>query len=467
MLRLGILPTRSLAPALLCALVLAACGGSQPARTAATTPTTAASSTTSTTGARAGAADMQTLYIYSSLPHNGPQAAASRQIEEGIGFARDWVAAHQPLAKYRVVYRALSDSRVPRSRSRARPGKPAARAVVSNHWNATATVQNAQVAAGNPRTVAYIGDLNSGATELSLPILNQAGIVQLTPGSGYPGLTEKVPGVTLDPTEPDKYYPQGRPSLLRLVPNDLVQAQAAAYWLKKYSYPACHTLAAVAFGGDPESTAMVLAVKLYAKRYKLAFVPTQPPTNDAKTYASYVSALVQHQVNCIVVAGRVTRAAIDFTTAFHTSLPGAIILGTSGLCNRHWSDPARGGVPSKVDSVLYCTTPLLPLGYYPGGRSFSARYRRARHRSPTAYTYLGYMAGSLVLQAIREIGGAHADSRRQVMSNLVTNVASIDMGAAYTFDPDGDPTGEPAAFEYGLDKVDSTGIPRRYRVLAP
>ncbi len=102
----------------------------------------------------------------------------------------------------------------------------------SHGWNPAATIQSAVTAARNQQTVAYIGDLDSGATQLSLPILNQAGIVQLTPGSGYPGLTDDVKNVTFPLGEPNKYYPQSRPSLFRLVPNDIIQAAAIVDWLK-------------------------------------------------------------------------------------------------------------------------------------------------------------------------------------------------------------------------------------------
>jgi branched-chain amino acid transport system substrate-binding protein len=447
MLRLRTLLTRSLAPAALCALAVAACGGSsQHPETASLAASTAKTSVRD-----------KTLYIYSGLPHSGPLAAESQQIEQGIRFVLDG-AKHQAGEGYTVRYTALSDTSPPPSRKRSKR-----RAAPSHGGNQMATVRAAERAARNPETVAYIGDLNSGATELSLPILNQAGIVQLTPGSGYPGLTDSVQKVTL-PTEPRLYYPQGKRSLLRLVPNDLVQAAAATYWLKKYTSPSCERLAAVAFGGGQESTALVNAVANSARSDGLTFVPTEPPGTDTKKYPAYVqSVLVQHQVNCLVVAGTVSRAAVEFTNDFHAGLPGAFVVGTSGLCNPRWSDPARGGVSAKVDPFLYCMTSALPLKYYAGGTYFGAKYRAAHHKSATAYTYYGYLAANLVLQAISDIGPE--DSRQQVMSNLVGNVASTGFPAAYTFDSDGDPTGKPAATEYGIEKIDEHGIPRFAKVL--
>ena len=211
MLRLGTLLTRSLALAALCALALAACGSQR-----------ATSTTTTTTGAKATDASSETLDIYSSLPHNGPQQAESRQIEQGIRFALAQAQEHHWLDSGHVRYTALSDS-TPQRSSRDVPGEEEGALIPSHGWNATASITSALQAARDLHTVAFIGDLDSGATQLSLPILNQAGIVQLTPGSGYPGLTEQVAspvGVT-QPGEPAKYYPQSRltgSSLLRLTP---------------------------------------------------------------------------------------------------------------------------------------------------------------------------------------------------------------------------------------------------------
>ena len=44
------------------------------------------------------------------------------------------------------------------------------------------TAQNARKAAQDDKAVAYIGEFNSGASAISIPILNEAGIPQISPG---------------------------------------------------------------------------------------------------------------------------------------------------------------------------------------------------------------------------------------------------------------------------------------------
>src|SRR5204862_7478517 len=86
------------------------------------------------------------------------------------------------------------------------------------------TAQNARRAASDPTTIYYLGEFNSGGTKVSLPILNKAGIPQISPSNTYGGLTTNEPGA--EPGEPDKYYPSGERTYARVVPRDKIQGAA-------------------------------------------------------------------------------------------------------------------------------------------------------------------------------------------------------------------------------------------------
>ncbi len=83
-----------------------------------------------------------------------------------------------------IKYRSLDDT-VNTSKKRRHP-----------HWvlSLKQVAQNASKVAVNPRAVFYIGDLDSSATQISLQILNLAGIPQIAPGSGYRWLDQELPG---------------------------------------------------------------------------------------------------------------------------------------------------------------------------------------------------------------------------------------------------------------------------------
>ena len=69
-------------------------------------------------------------------------------------------------------------------------------------WDPAVETENANKAAADKSVIAYIGTFNSGAAALSIPILNKANVVMVSPANTYPGLTKPGKG---DPKkgEPD------------------------------------------------------------------------------------------------------------------------------------------------------------------------------------------------------------------------------------------------------------------------
>ena len=139
------------AAAALCAgLAVSACGGGdahQPGR-----PTGASS----------------TLDIYSSLPLRGPAAPRAVLVERGIKLAL--AQMHGRAGQWTIRYIPLDDS------TRA-----------ANQWAPLRTASNASRAIADPRAVLYIGDFGSDASKVSIPIVNQGLIAQVSPASGYVG----------------------------------------------------------------------------------------------------------------------------------------------------------------------------------------------------------------------------------------------------------------------------------------
>ncbi len=398
-------PLRGIVIAALCAGLLAACGSSRPAAT--------------TDGAEPAAT--QTVDIYSSLPLRGPRKAESEAIVKGINVAL-LQYPNDHVGPYQVRYRSLDDTR-PRS----------------GGWSMVQTVANAQKAAGEPHAVAYIGDLDSGATKLSLPILNQADIVQITPGSGYPGLTNSVRPVTR-PGEPQVFYPnRNSRTLLRLIPNDLVEAAAALDELKSLG---CMHVAAASLGGGTDGAAFVRAIAATVKLYGMVYVPSPKggPGTNPKLYPAYAEAMRNLNVGCFVLTGHDTQAATAVTKAIHAELPAGYIVGTSGFCNRSWLGTGANAIPAADQRFLLCTSPVLPLSKYPGYRPFMTNFHKLYGKNakpPGPYAVYGYQAAEMVLNVLvgLESGG---DIRRQVLEGVTDGgVRNSALVGSYVFDPFG------------------------------
>ena len=102
-------------------------------------------------------------------------------------------------------------------------------AAKNGDWDGTVETSNANKAANDPDAMVYIGTYNSGAAKLSIPILNGACLVMISPANSYPGLTKAVDGVTA-PGEPDSYYPGGYRNYARVINTDDDQGGASSEW---------------------------------------------------------------------------------------------------------------------------------------------------------------------------------------------------------------------------------------------
>src|SRR5215217_5534045 len=150
------------------------------------------------------------LTVYSSLPLQGASRPQSEDVIKGIKLLLK--QKNNKCGDFTIKYESLDDA-----------------TAAAGKWEPGATAANARKAAQDKGTIAYLGEFNSGATAISLPILNEAGILQISPSNTAVGLTRKQGAA---PGEPDKYYPSGKRTYGRVVPADHIQAAAQVTYQK-------------------------------------------------------------------------------------------------------------------------------------------------------------------------------------------------------------------------------------------
>src|SRR6266851_6776324 len=170
------------------------------------------SSSTSPGGGSSSGSSGSTIDIYSSLPLQGASTSQTNPLVNGIKLAL--AQAGGKAGQWTVNYQSLDDS-----------------TAAAAKWDPGQAAANARKVATDPKAVYYIGEFNSGASEVSIPILNQAGIPQVSPANTYVGLTTNLPGSA--PGEPTKYYPSGTRTYLRIVPIDSIQAASGLMAMKQ------------------------------------------------------------------------------------------------------------------------------------------------------------------------------------------------------------------------------------------
>ena len=164
---------------------------------------------------RSGRVPGDTLTIFSSLPLQGPHADQAQSIVNAEKLALR--EAGGKVGDFKINFASADDATAGGDQV---------------GWDPDKTAENARKSVENTRTIAYIGDFDSGATAVSLPITNEAGFVQVTPASTAIGLTKNVKGA-VEAGEPDKFYPSGQRTYARIVPIDTIQAAALVTLMKK------------------------------------------------------------------------------------------------------------------------------------------------------------------------------------------------------------------------------------------
>ena len=324
-------------------------------------------------------------------------------------------------------------------------------------WDPGQTAADARKVASDPKAVYYMGEFNSGGSEVSIPILNQAGIPQVSPANTYVGLTTDLPGSA--PGEPNKYYPSGTRTYLRIVPIDSIQAAADLMAMKQAG------CTKVAVANDKEAYGAGLATLLGLEKASYGVTITSDTGIDptAPNFRSYASTIKGQGADCFFFAGIVSNGAVQITKDVHSAIPTAKIFGADGVCTDAYTNASKGGIPASLYPLTQCTVATQDLAAYPGGKDFLAAYK-AKYgvADPDPYAIYGYEAMKLGLDTIKSLG-AKGNSKSDVLKALFAIKDRQSVLGTYGFNSNGDTTLK----SYGLYKVGSDGEPVFLKTLTP
>ncbi|MBV9213844.1 MAG: branched-chain amino acid ABC transporter substrate-binding protein [Actinobacteria bacterium] len=380
----------------------------------------------SSTGANA-AISGSTLTVYSSLPEQGGTGDRAKAIENGIRIALANRAGK--VGKYTIAYKPLDDSLA--STGAADQGKGG---------------QNARTAAQDKTTIGYIGEYNSGISTVTIRILNDAGIAQVSPTNTYVGLTSNAPGS--EPGEPGRYYPTGKRTYVRVVPKDTVQAAALVTATKQ---DGCTTVA-VFNSKSTDSAGLARDIRLAAPKAGVKIVANDAYEPKAANYRSLMSKV---HAACAIQTGEIEQNGVQVMKDFEQANPGAKLYGSDGICLNAVADPKKG-LPASLASNYHCSiaTPD-PKSLGPAGKRFLAAYKARYHQpQPDPYALYGYESMSLLLDAIQRAQASGSLTREKVVDELFATRNRDSALGLYSIDRNGDST----ITAYGLYKITGKAV---------
>lgn len=359
----------------------------------------------------------ETIRIVSSLPRTGSAKGQTNTIVNGIQMAIEDYSGK--VGRFVIDYKDWDDA-----------------TAANGGWDGPTEKANAQKAAADPDVMAYIGPYNSNAAKISMPELNEAGLLQISPAVTWPGLTKKIKGVA--PDEPEKYRPAKPPrkTFCRVCTTDDLQGPLAANFAQE---------------------------ELKAKTVYIL--------NDKELYGEGLAKLFRQECEKIGIAvigdEGINTTSIEFgglMTKIKGLNPDVVYFGGT--------TQSKGGQIAKdmVGAGLKCPL-LVPDGCYEQvfissagaanlngrcyasivgldpsqltgkGAEFVARYKKKYDTDPEAFALYGYECAKVVLEAIKAVNKKDREAiLKAVLATKNFTAGAVGGAEGWGFDANGDTT---------------------------
>ncbi len=390
-------------------------------------------------GGGGGTVSGQSLTIYSSLPLQGTSKEQSQAVINGEKLALKQRGGK--VGKFTIKYASLDDSTAQNSGT-ADEGQ---------------TAQNARKAVQDKSTIFYLGEFNSGGTKVSLPILNKAGIPQISPSNTYVGLTTNEPGS--EPGEPTKYYPASTRTYARVVPKDTIQGAALATVMKEDGCKSVHIF-------NDKTTYGAGLGKNVAASAKEQGITVEGNDGTDRNSPNYRSLAAKVKADCFVGSGVTGENYVQVFKDVAAAAPNAKLYGPDGVAEEAFTNPKKGGIPADIAKRTKITVATLGVkefkkrGNAVATKFFTDFQTTYNDATPDPYAIYGYETMSLALDTLKAVG-AKAGDRKAVVSQLVGNTKGRNsVLGTYDIDKNGDTT----LTDYGLYTIVS-GQPTFQKVI--
>jgi branched-chain amino acid transport system substrate-binding protein len=361
-----------------------------------------------------------TLTIYSSLPLQGDSRPQSEDVVRGEQLALEKVGGKA--GNYKIKYTSLDDA-----------------TAATGKWEPGKVSENARKAVGDDNTIAYLGEFNSGASAISAPLLNEAGILQVSPSNTYVGLTRSEGA---EKGEPQKYQPSGSKTFARVVPADHIQAAAQVSWMKDEGVTKLFIL------NDKEvyGKGIADAVEKIAGEQGIEVLANDGIDTKAANFRSLASKIKGSGADGFFFGGITQNKGVQLFKDVNASNPDLKLFGPDGVAD----SPFFEKVGAKIEKVAHITAPTLdPKEYPPAAQEFYKQFKSKYGKDPEPYAIYGYEAMSIVLEAIKNAGDKGND-RQAVVDELFKIKGRESVLGTYDIDENGDTT----LSDYGGNRIE-------------
>lgn len=385
-------------------LIVGACQNNSSVSTGSSSPASSPASSIDS------GASGNTVKIISSLPLTGASLGQSQAVVNGIKQAIDDNQSTACDGKLKIDYESLDDA-----------------TAAAGKWDPAQETGNANKAVADNNVVGYIGTFNSGAAKLSIPILNQANLVMVSPANTYPGLTKPGKG---EANEPNVYYPNSKRNFSRVVPADDLQGTAAANWAKLLGVKKVYIL------DDQELYGKGLAdiFDATAKKNGLQVLGHEGIDSKATDYKALMTKIKALNPDMIYFGGITSNNAGQLIKDMRNvgMTPDKVkFMGPDGIFEQALID--AGG---KDAEGVYATFGGVPGKELKGaGKTWYESYKKKYNIEPEAYASYGYESAKVVVDAINKVC---KNDRAAIRDAVMSTKDFKGLLGTWSFDPNGD-----------------------------
>ena len=251
---------------------------------------------------------------------------------------------------------------------------------------------NARTAIEDQRSIAYLGELVAGTSQVSVEILNQQGLLEVSPADTGVYLTQPIPPVS---SSPDSFYPARstyHQTFARVVPNSGLEAKALVGEMQALGVSKLY----VADDGQLYGRALALEVTRAARSAGL----------DARQQCCRCRRRLLRRQRRQPGARASAASRLDQDSAAN---PSAKLFAASGLLRQRIRERAE----LRRQRQLYVSSPgFLPKDLTAAGRAFVSDFRSTYGHAPAPQAIFGYEAMSDLLYVLGKAGSSAPDRPR-------------------------------------------------------
>jgi branched-chain amino acid transport system substrate-binding protein len=272
------------------------------------------------------------------------------------------------------------------------------------------------------------GTYNSGAAKISIPKLNQAGLVMLSPANTYPGLTK--PG-TGEANEPAIYRPSGKINYYRVVPADDLQGAVAADWAKALGV----TKVFVTHDRELYGKGIADIFKKHAEENGLTVTGYEGIDVRASNYKALVTKIKASGADLVYFGGTTQSNGGQLAKDLRSGGFEGKLMVPDGCVEKAFIEAAGA---ENLNDRAYATFGGLPAKEMTGkGAEFVQKYEARFHSEPEVYAIYGYECAKVALDAIARAG----KKDRAAILDAVSQTKDFQGGlGTWSFDENGDTT---------------------------